>query len=52
MQIFMQKSLAQTMSKSRDFIGRENHVIAVQPPLTSFVETNFQTLTCEWVAKN
>ena len=35
MQIFMLKIFAKTMTKWRNFIGRESHVIAVQPPLGS-----------------
>ena len=34
MQIFVLKSFAKTMPKKRDFIRRESHVKAVQPPLT------------------
>ena len=34
MQIFMLEIFAQTMTKRRNFIGGESHVIAVQPPLS------------------
>ena len=48
MQIFVLKSFAKTIPKLHDLIGRESHVIAVQPPLAGqyqLVYTRSWTIT-------